>query len=464
MDARVKGDGMNALESHPAAPTPQQVSQQDAAEAGRFFRYMAEYVGFTSADAQTIRQTRPIIAKHLPTIVSNFYAHLLRYPLTRKLFLKPDGTINEDYLLLRMRHLSNFWLRTAEGVYDDDYAGYIDYVGRAHTSRGADPNIYVPERYVIGQVGMIQHAISQAVSSELRDQDDELEFRAVEAWDKLMMVLLEMLSRAYGHEQQAEADGVPVAVDSAWVRALADQAIHLEHGDDRAQPLRRVAVATVDEIPNGQRKIVQVDALSIGVFHHQGAWYAVRNSCIHQGGPVATGLLEGDVLICPWHGFRYDLRSARCLTDPDAELDRYTVTVEGGIVYLDVPQSSPQPDPQAQQTQTQGEEQGKEQTLLANEFRVADLAPGQMLPLTIDGHSILVYNVDGRFYATAESCTHAQGPLRVGKLEGQTITCLLHGSCFDVTNGAVTCPPATEPLKAYPVTVDGAIGRVALTQ
>ena len=441
---------MNAPESqHPTARTTQQV-----AEADRFFRYMAEYVGFTPADAAVIRQTRWIIAKHLPAIVSDFYTHLLRYPLTRSLFLQPDGRINDDYLILRMRHLSNFWLRTAEGVYDDEYAAYVDYVGRAHTSRGADPNIYVPERYVIGQVGMIQHAISRAVSSELRAQDDDLEFRAVEAWDKLMMVLLEMLARAYGHERQPESYGTLVPVDSAWVRSLANQAMELEHGDENTQPLRRVAVATVGEIPDGQRKIVQVDALSIGVFHHQGAWYAVRNSCVHQGGPVATGLLEGDVLTCPWHGYQYDLRSGICLADPDAELDSYMVTVAGDTIYLDVPDSRPISGVQ---------KQAEEQPLQENEFRTTDLAAGQMLTLTVKGLTILVYNVDGKFYATDESCTHAQGPLSVGNLDGNIITCLLHGSCFNVTNGAVVCAPATEPLKTYPVTVEGEIGRVTIT-
>ena len=69
------------------------------------------------------------------------YAHLLRYPPLRQLFLRADGTIDEPYLKLRMRHLSNFWLRSAEGVFDDEYARYVDYVGRAHTSHGADPNI-----------------------------------------------------------------------------------------------------------------------------------------------------------------------------------------------------------------------------------------------------------------------------------------------------------------------------------
>lgn len=440
---------MNTSESeHPVAR-----SEETVAEAGRFFRYMAEYVGFTSADAAIIRQTQPIIAKNLPDIVSDFYIHLLRYPVTRALFLDSDGALNEEYLVLRMRHLSNFWLRAAEGVYDDDFAGYVDYVGRAHTSRGADPNIYVPERYVIGQVGMIQHAISQAVSRELRTQDDELEFRAGEAWDKLMMVLLEMLARAYGHEREPELYGVPVAVDNEWVRSLASQAVELEHGDTAAKPLRRVAVATISEIPDGQRKIIQVETLSIGVFNHQGTWYAVENRCIHQGGPVATGTLEGDILTCPWHGYQYNLRSGICLADPAAELMHYTVTVSEDTIYLDVPENKFLADVSSHTD---------EPTLAANEFRIADLQAGEMLTLNVNGRTILVYNIDGTFYATDEACTHAQGPLETGILDGKIITCLLHGSCFDVTNGAVVCAPATEPLITYPVAVQAGIGRVTV--
>ncbi len=143
-------------------------SKQGAEDAGRYFSYMAEFVGFTADDAKIIRQTKPFIENHIPEIVAAFYDHLLRYPPTRQLFLKKDGTLDHDYLQLRMRHLTNFWLRTADGVFDDEFARYIDYVGRAHTSHGADPNIYIAERYVIGQVGFIQHAISDALSKELR--------------------------------------------------------------------------------------------------------------------------------------------------------------------------------------------------------------------------------------------------------------------------------------------------------
>ncbi len=185
--------------------TPLQISSKQGGEdAGRYFRYMAEFVGFSTEDTQIIRQTGPLVVKHLPQIVAQFYAHLLRYPPTRRFFLKKDGSLNHDYIELRMRHLTNFWLRTANGLFDDEYARYVDYVGRAHTAHGADPNIYIPERYVIGQVGMMQHAISEALVRELRGIDDDLELRAVEAWDKLLMVLLELLARAYGNEREAE--------------------------------------------------------------------------------------------------------------------------------------------------------------------------------------------------------------------------------------------------------------------
>ena len=55
----------------------QAVARQGADDAGEYFRYMADYVGFTSADAAAIRQTRPVIEKHLPEIVSKFYAHTI---------------------------------------------------------------------------------------------------------------------------------------------------------------------------------------------------------------------------------------------------------------------------------------------------------------------------------------------------------------------------------------------------
>src|SRR4029078_12845649 len=94
--------------------TPATTAKRGAPDSGKYFRYMADFVGFTSADEQAIVKTRPIVEQHLPGMVSDFYEHLLRYPPTRKFFLRKDGTLDEAYLQLRMRHNANFWLRTVE--------------------------------------------------------------------------------------------------------------------------------------------------------------------------------------------------------------------------------------------------------------------------------------------------------------------------------------------------------------
>lgn len=91
-----------------------------------------------------------------------------------------------------------------------------------------------------------------------------------------------------------------------------------------------------------------------------------------------------------------------------------------------------------------------------NEFRVGEVPPGSSL---LVGEAA-VFNVGGNFCATEAKCTHRQGPLSKGKLDGSTVTCPLHGSQFNVCTGEVLRGPATDPLKTYRVIVDGDIGRV----
>jgi uncharacterized protein YbjT (DUF2867 family)/nitrite reductase/ring-hydroxylating ferredoxin subunit len=91
-----------------------------------------------------------------------------------------------------------------------------------------------------------------------------------------------------------------------------------------------------------------------------------------------------------------------------------------------------------------------------NEFRIGEVPPGSVLLVG----DCAVFNIDGGFCATQARCTHKQGPLSEGSLDGTTVTCPLHGAQFNVWTGAVLRGPAQEPLKTYRVTVDGEIGRV----
>jgi len=94
--------------------------------------------------------------------------------------------------------------------------------------------------------------------------------------------------------------------------------------------------------------------------------------------------------------------------------------------------------------------------LKENEFRASEVPPGSALLVG----DVAVFNVAGSFCATQGKCTHRQGPLSEGILEGSTVTCPYHGAQFNVCTGEVLRGPAQEPLKTYRVIIDGEIGRV----
>ena len=94
--------------------------------------------------------------------------------------------------------------------------------------------------------------------------------------------------------------------------------------------------------------------------------------------------------------------------------------------------------------------------LKENEFRVREVPPGSALLVG----DVAVFNIAGSFCATQGKCTHRQGPLSKGSLDGSTVTCPNHGAQFNVCTGEVLRGPAQDPLKAYRVIVAGDIGRV----
>ena len=85
-----------------------------------------------------------------------------------------------------------------------------------------------------------------------------------------------------------------------------------------------------------------------------------------------------------------------------------------------------------------------------------DIKSGQGKQVQIDGQSIAVFNVNGKFFAIHDECTHAGGTLSEGELEGSVVTCPWHGATFDVTDGKVLSDPAYENVRSFPVKVEGA--------
>lgn len=84
-----------------------------------------------------------------------------------------------------------------------------------------------------------------------------------------------------------------------------------------------------------------------------------------------------------------------------------------------------------------------------------EIQPGERLVVELGRDWVAIFNVDGAYYAIEDRCTHDDGPLAEGKLDGFVIECPRHGACFDITNGRVLSPPALVNVPCYQVRIEG---------
>ena len=87
--------------------------------------------------------------------------------------------------------------------------------------------------------------------------------------------------------------------------------------------------------------------------------------------------------------------------------------------------------------------------------KVQDIPPGGRLWYDFEEESVIVFNVEGQFYCVADLCSHDNGPLEDGELEGYEVECPRHGARFDVRTGKALCLPATSSIPSYKVKVEG---------
>lgn len=114
----------------------------------------------------------------------------------------------------------------------------------------------------------------------------------------------------------------------------------------------KIEVAREDEFTgDGSRVITEVDGREIAVFQHDGEYHALANYCIHQAGPLCEGALTGQTsvgedgwewtydteekcIMCPWHGWSFDITTGQSVKDSSYAVPSYTVEAEDGIVYV----------------------------------------------------------------------------------------------------------------------------------
>ncbi len=114
-------------------------------------------------------------------------------------------------------------------------------------------------------------------------------------------------------------------------------------------------VGKASEFKDGARQIVRMGSDEIGIFKHEGEYFAYSNYCLHQGGPACEGLTIARVFeklrddktsvglffsetdmnfVCPWHGYEYDMKTGECISDRKIKLKRYQILQKGDEVYV----------------------------------------------------------------------------------------------------------------------------------
>src|SRR5580765_7064806 len=93
--------------------------------------------------------------------------------------------------------------------------------------------------------------------------------------------------------------------------------------------------ARLNEIPTGSIKSVQVGGKQLALANVGGMLYAIDNTCLHRGGPLAEGQLEGKVVTCPWHGWQFDVTTGKAVQNPNAGVGCFKTEIRGDEVFVD---------------------------------------------------------------------------------------------------------------------------------
>jgi nitrite reductase/ring-hydroxylating ferredoxin subunit len=97
-----------------------------------------------------------------------------------------------------------------------------------------------------------------------------------------------------------------------------------------------VRAARKEDIPAGKIYEFQVAGQAIAIANVSGKFHAINSVCVHEGGPLGEGELEGQVVTCPWHGWQYDVTTGKVTQSPGLGVDCYPVEIRGDDVFVDV--------------------------------------------------------------------------------------------------------------------------------
>jgi len=97
-----------------------------------------------------------------------------------------------------------------------------------------------------------------------------------------------------------------------------------------------VKAATLSDLPPGTAKTVEIQGTAFALYNADGTVCATANTCPHRGGPLGEGELAAGVITCPWHGFQYEVKTGRCLTNTALSVGCHRVRMDGQDILVEV--------------------------------------------------------------------------------------------------------------------------------
>lgn len=104
-------------------------------------------------------------------------------------------------------------------------------------------------------------------------------------------------------------------------------------------------VAKIEDLPPGTCQSIELQNHGIAIFNLDGHVYALDNTCPHAGGPLGEGSVEGELVECPWHGWKFNIKTGVCQKNPSPtwNVPRYEVQVVDGIIQVALPNPQNRP-------------------------------------------------------------------------------------------------------------------------
>ena len=170
---------------------------------------MAGFVCLGPAELELIQSTAPVVLEHADWLTATVYDNFLKYPESRKFFLNDKGEVDETRLDRRKHGLAR-WLRgSIDFKLDDDYPIRVLATGIVHSHPPSHKAHLgsIPSRFMIGTISFTQSALADLLREKMDDPDHAM--RASIAWNKLLMLQLDILLAGYLTETPTEPGEQP---------------------------------------------------------------------------------------------------------------------------------------------------------------------------------------------------------------------------------------------------------------